>query len=248
MVVAGTRVVVITEDGEDAYRSECELAVVAPVAPVCAAAAQALAQRPEDAAVRPMQRPSPLGPPADQSPLTASQVISFVAERWPATGVLIEESPSSRPEMLRRIPARAPLGWLGNGNGGLGFGLGGAIGVRMATHARPVMAIIGDGSAMFGIQALWSAVRYRAGVLYIVMSNGQYGVMDAQAKWKNATPPWPRFPGLDFATIARGMGCPAVRVETYEQMSEVLEPALAGLTARSEPLLVEAVIAGDDLG
>jgi benzoylformate decarboxylase len=246
VVAPGTRVVVLTEDGEDAYRSECDFAVVAPVAPVCAAAAAVLPQAIRDSELGPMPRPSPLGPPTDQSPLTASQVISFVAELWPATGVLIEESPSSRPEMLRRIPARAPLGWLGNGNGGLGFGLGGAIGVRMAAPARPVLAIVGDGSAMFGIQALWSAVTYRVGVLFVVMSNGQYGVMDAQAKWKDETPPWPRFPGLDFTAIARGMGCPAVRVETYAEMSEALEPALAGLATSSEPLLVEAVIAGDD--
>ncbi|MGH2843197.1 MAG: thiamine pyrophosphate-binding protein, partial [Solirubrobacteraceae bacterium] len=157
-----TGVVVISEDGEDAYRSGCELAIVAPVAPVCAAVAQALPQRNAQHAAPGLVRPAPLSPPARQSRLTASQVISFIAERWPANGVLVEESPSSRAELLNRIPTRAPLGWLSAGNGGLGFAIGGAIGLRMAAPSRPVMAVVGDGSAMFGIQALWSAVKYQA--------------------------------------------------------------------------------------
>lgn len=241
VVGPGTRVAVISEHGEDAYRSHCELAVVAPVAPVCAAVAAALAGR--DAPGRPMRRPAPLPAPDGDGPLSASQVIAFVAERWPADGVLVEESPSSRPELLQRIPTRAPLGWLGVGNGGLGFGLGGAVGVRMASPQRPVLAFLGDGSAMFGIQGLWSAARYGVGVVFVVISNGQYGVMDAQARWQSQPSPWPQFPGLDYAAIARGMGCPAVRVETFEQMAEALEPALAGLADRSEPLLVEVVVA-----
>jgi benzoylformate decarboxylase len=247
VVGSDTRVVVITEHGEDAYRSDCELAIVAPVAAVCAAAAEALPVPPAPpaggAARRGMERPAVVVATADRSPLTASQVLSFVAARWPADGVLVEEAPSSRTEMLERIPARAPLGWLGNANGGLGFGLGGAIGVRMAAPDRPVLAIVGDGSAMFGIQALWSAAKYSVGVLFVVMSNGQYRVMDAQASAKNETGPWPQFPGLDFTAIARGMGCPAVRVTTHEELSDALEPALAGLAGRSEPLLVEAVVA-----
>ncbi|MGH2860643.1 MAG: thiamine pyrophosphate-dependent enzyme [Solirubrobacteraceae bacterium] len=241
-----TRVVVISEHAEDAHRSHCELAVVAPVAAVCAAVARALPALARPTTAAPMTRPAPLAPPPADAPLSASQVVAFVAERWPADGVLVEESPSSRPELLRRIPARAPLGWLGVANGGLGFGLGGAVGVRMALPERPVLAFVGDGSAMFGIQALWSAVRYGVGVVYVVINNGRYGVMDAQASWQNETPPWPRFPGLNFTSIARGMGCPALRVETHGQLTEALGPALAGLAGRSEPLLIEAVVAAEE--
>jgi benzoylformate decarboxylase len=190
--------------------------------------------------------PAPLAAPAAGEPLTAGHVLSFVAERWPADGVLVEESPSSRGQLLQRFPARAPLGWLGVGNGGLGFGLGGAVGVRMAAPERPVMAVVGDGSAMFGIQALWSAAHYGVGVLMIVMSNGNYGVMDAQARWQDTEAPWPQFPGLDIAAIARGLSCPAVRVDTYETMTETLGEALDGLAARRAPLLVEVVIAQAD--
>jgi benzoylformate decarboxylase len=248
IVTPQTRVAVITSDSGEAHVSGCEIAVVGPVAPAVEALGGLVSERSGDVPV-PVPgagRPAPVGAPEAGEPLTASQVLSFVAERWPADGVLVEESPSSRPELLARFPARAPLGWLSNGNGGLGFGLGGAVGVRMAAPERPVMAVVGDGSAMFGIQALWSAAHYGVGVLMIVMSNGNYGVMDAQAGWQDKRAPWPQFPGLDIAAIARGLGCPAARVETYEEMTETLGEALDGLAARSRPLLVEIVIAQDD--
>jgi benzoylformate decarboxylase len=246
IVTPQTRVAVITSDPGEAHASGCEIAVVGPVATAVEALAELVSERPADVPVPSAVRPAPVPAPAPGEPLTAGQVLSFVAERWPADGVLVEESPSSRPELLARFPARAPLGWLSNGNGGLGFGLGGAVGVRMAAPERPVMAVVGDGSAMFGIQALWSAAHYGVGVLMVVMSNGNYGVMDAQAGWQDERAPWPQFPGLDIAAIARGLGCPAARVETYEEMTEALGEALDDLAARSAPLLVEIVIAQDD--
>jgi benzoylformate decarboxylase len=246
IVMPQTRVAVITSDAGEAHVSGCEIAVVGPVATAVEALAGLVSERSGDVTVLGAARPAPVGAPAAGEPLTASQVLSFVAERWPADGVLVEESPSSRPELLARFPARAPLGWLSNGNGGLGFGLGGAVGVRMAAPERPVMAVVGDGSAMFGIQALWSAAHYGVGVLMIVMSNGNYGVMDAQAGWQDKRAPWPQFPGLDIAAIARGLGCPAARAQTYEEMTETLGEALVGLATRSRPLLVEVVIAQDN--
>lgn len=248
IVTPQTRVAVITSDPDEAHASGCEIAVVGPVASVVDSLVELVPERSNqvDHEARTVTPAAAGPPPAPGEPVSASQVLSFVAERWPADGVLVEESPSSRPELLARFPARAPLGWLSNGNGGLGFGLGGAVGVRMAAPERPVMAIVGDGSAMFGIQALWSAAHYGVGVLMIVMSNGNYGVMDAQARWRNQRVPWTQFPGLDIAGIARGLGCPAARVETFEEMTETLGEALDGLSVRSQPLLVEAVIAQSD--
>jgi benzoylformate decarboxylase len=103
--------------------------------------------------------------------------------------------------------------------------------------------VIGDGSAMFGIQALWSAAHYDAGVLFIVMANGAYGVMDAQAHARGGRPAWPQFPGLDIAGMARALGCPATRVETYDELRATLTEAIGGLRDARTPLLVEAVVA-----
>lgn len=242
-VAPGTHVAVVTDDPEEAQRSQAELALIAPVAPVCAALAQAVRARPDAPQPEPFRRPDALPPPRSQEPLQQSHVIDAVAKRIPRDAILMEEAPSARPEMLDRIPTRAPLGWISNGNGGLGFGLAGAIGLRMGQPHRPVVAIVGDGSAMFGIQALWSAATYAAGVLIIVMANGNYGVMNLQARQRGGKAAWPDFPGLDIAGIARGLGCPAQRIETYEELNKALDETFASLADRQQPLLLEVVIA-----
>jgi len=261
-VAPGTRVAVVTADQEEALRSTAALAVVAPVAAVCRALAEMLPVRPDggvrtfqrpggaaftltpsDEALPMFRRPAPVQPPATGQPLRSAHVLQLLAQRLPDDAVLVEESPTCRPEILEWIPTRQPLGFVSNANGGLGFGFAGAVGLRLALPERPVVAVIGDGSAMFGIQALWSAAQYGAGVLLIVMANGAYGVMDAQARERGGEPTWPQFPNLRIAQIAQGMGCPAVRVETFEQLTDVLLPALDGLREASAPLLVEVVVA-----
>ena len=241
-VALGTRVAVVSADPNEALQSACDLAVVASPAAVCAALAQRLAQR-SGGDVVPFKRPGPPEPPGPGQPLRSAHVLALLAEQLPPDVVLVEESPSCRSELLERIPTRMPLGFVSNGNGGLGFGLAGAIGLRMALPDRPVVAVIGDGSAMFGIQALWSAARYDVGVLMIVMANGAYGVMDAQARARGGRPGWPQFPGLEIAAIARGLGCPATRVETHDQLQTTLADALRGRRDAAAPLLVEVVVA-----
>jgi benzoylformate decarboxylase len=169
--------------------------------------------------------------------------LALLAEHLPADAVLVEESPTCRPEILARIATRMPLGFVSNANGGLGFGFAGAIGLRMALPDRPVVAVIGDGSAIFGIQALWSAAQYNVGVLLIVMANGAYGVMDAQAHARGGEPAWPQFPGVDIAAIANALGCPAKRVESHEDLEATLTAALSGLSDSHEPLLIEVAVA-----
>jgi benzoylformate decarboxylase len=238
-VAPGTRVAVITADAAEAHRSPCELAVVGPVAAVCQALAAKVRRR-DGPGPEPLRRPAPPGP---EEPLRAGHVLSALAERLPENAVLLEESPSCKPELHERIPARAPLGFLSCANGGLGFGLSGAIGLRMALPDRPVVGVIGDGSALFAIQALWSAARYEVGVLLIVMANGGYGVMDAQARDRGGTGAWPTFPGIDIAGIARSFGCPATRVETHDELISTLDEALTDPAERTKPLLVEVALA-----
>ena len=105
-----------------------------------------------------------------------------LAERLPRDAVIVEETPSSQPELYRRLPIRSPGGFVACGNGGLGFGVAGSIGLRMGDPERPVVGVIGDGSSMYAIQALWSAAHYEVGVLLIVMANGRYAVMDRLAR------------------------------------------------------------------
>jgi benzoylformate decarboxylase len=240
-VAPGTRVAVITGDPAEAHRSPCELAVVAPVAAACAALAEQCTQR-DGPAPAPIESPPAPPPPEPGEPLRSAHVLAALAERLPADVVLVEESPSAKPELHRRIRARAPLGFISNANGGLGFGISGAIGLRMGLPDRPVVAVLGDGSALFAIQALWSAARYEVGVLLVVMANGSYGVMDAQAHARGGTGAWPAFPGVEIAGIARCFGCAATRVQTHEQLLSALDEALADSAARTQPLLIEVAV------
>jgi thiamine pyrophosphate-dependent acetolactate synthase large subunit-like protein len=241
-VSPGTHVAVVSADVDEALQSACELAIVGPVAAVCAALAERSPQR-TSATVVSFARPASPAPPGPGEQLRSEHVLALLAEHLPADAVLVEESPSCRPEILERIPTRMPLGFVSNANGGLGFGFAGAIGLRMALPDRPVVAVIGDGAAMFGIQALWSAARYNAGALLIVMANGAYGVMDSQAHARGGKPPWPQFPELEIATMARALGCPATSVTTYDELSTTLIGAISGLRESTEPLLIEVSVA-----
>ncbi|HEY5187825.1 MAG TPA: benzoylformate decarboxylase [Solirubrobacteraceae bacterium] len=240
-VLPGTRVAVLTEDPAEAHRSPCELALVAPVAEACAALAAVTPQR--DSPLAPaFERPAPPSPPAAGEPLAAAHVLQALADRLPREAVLVEETPSSQPELYRRIPIRAPMGFVAGANGGLGFGLSGAIGLRMGLPERPVVAVLGDGSSMYAIQALWSAAHYDVGVLLIVMANGRYAVMDALAKAHGGAGAWPAFSGVDIAGMAQCLGCPSRRVRDHDELLAALDEVMPGLAGRREPLLLEVAL------
>ena len=241
LVEPDTRVAVLTADEAEAHRSPCDLAVVAPVGAACRALVEQLPERPGNPP-EPMRRPPRLAPPAAGEPLRPGHVLDALAQRLPDDVLLVEECPSSQPELYRRIPVRIPFGYLSTANGCLGFGLAGSIGLRMGLPNRPVVAVLGDGSTMYAIQALWSAARYDVGVLLVVLANGRYAVMDALARRRGGEGAWPGFESVDISGLARSLGCPSVRVETYEQLMRTLDAALDGLAGRREPLVVEAVV------
>ena len=241
LVEPETRVAVLTADQAEAHRSPCDLAVVAPVAAACRALVEQLPERAGNPP-EPVRRPARLAPPAAGEPLRPGHVLDALAERLPDDALLVEECPSSQPELYQRVPVRIPFGYLSTANGCLGFGVAGSIGLRMGLPDRPVVAVLGDGSTMYAIQALWSAARYDVGVLLIVFANGRYAVMDALAGRHGGAGAWPGFESVDIGGLARSLGCPAVRVETYDDLLRVLDEALPGLAERRAPLLVECVV------
>jgi benzoylformate decarboxylase len=240
----GTRVAVVTDDPAEAHRSPADLALLAAPAGLCAELTRVLPE-PAGAAPRPMQRPAVPEPPAPGEPLRAAHVLAALGARLPPDTVLVEEAPSTRPELLERLPARQPLGFLAAAMGGLGFGLSAPIGVRMAQPSRPVVAVVGDGSSMYAIQALWTAARYGVGAVFVVLANGGYRVMDRLAEAQEQPIAWPEFGAIDIAAMARAQGCPAKRVETFEELEAALDGALDGIRERTEPLLLEVIVSAD---
>ena len=241
MVGENTRVAVLTDDPGEAHRSPCALAVVAPVASACAALAEDVDERDTEPPA-PLRRPAPPPPPAAGDPLLPGHVYAALAERLPREAVIVEETPSSQPELYQRVPVRHPRGYVACGNGGLGFGVSGSVGLRMGNAERPVVGIVGDGSSMYAIQALWSAAHYEVGVLLLVMANGRYAVMDNLARAAGAPAAWPAFGSIDIAGMARCLGCPAINIATHDQLLETFDEVLPDLAARREPLLVEIAL------
>jgi benzoylformate decarboxylase len=235
----GTRIALVSDDPDEVHRSPVELAVLAAPGPTCAALAERVPQRDAEP---PAQFRSP-PPPEPAHPLTASHVLAALADRLPRDTVVVEEAPVDRPELHDRLLAREPLGFLSAAMGGLGFALGGATGVRMALPGRPVVAVVGDGSSLYGIQALWSAAHYGAGVLFVILSNGGYAIMDRLAERHGQTSPWPGFDEVDVAAIARGFGCEARSVDTHEELVAALDEAVPTLAGRTSPLLLDVRIA-----
>jgi benzoylformate decarboxylase len=244
LVENGTRLAVISQDEAEVHRSPAGLAVLADPALVCPALAGRV-QRRDGSPPHPFSRPAPPEPPAAGEALRAAHLLAAIAERLPAGSTLIEETPSNRPELHARIPARAPLGFLSAAMGGLGFALAAATGLRMADPARPVVAVAGDGSSLYGIQALWSAAHYGVGALFVIIANGGYAVMDRLTERHGGRAPWPGF-NVDISGLATALGCPARRIETHLELVATLDDVLPSLGERDEPLLLEVVVAPDE--
>ena len=241
----GTRVVVVSPHADEVHRSGADLAVLAATAPVCETLLERLAQR-SARSPRGIERPAPPLPPAAGEPLRAGHVLAALAERLPAEAIMVEESPSSRPELEQRIVARQTLGYVCAAMGGLGFALPAAAGLKLGVPARPVVAVTGDGSAMYQIQSLWSAVRYGAGALFVVLSNGRYAIMDRLAERAGAAAPWPPFGDLSIAALAHAQGCEALRIVEHAELLRTFDDVLPTLAARRAPLVLDIAVAPDE--
>jgi benzoylformate decarboxylase len=128
--------------------------------------------------------------------------------------------------------------------GGLGFALPGTIGLRMGFPERPVVALVGDGSSLYQIQALWSAAHYGVGALFVILQNGGYAIMDRLVENTGQAGPWPSFT-VDIAAMARAQGCPAVRVDDHDELLALLDDVVPRLAERDEPLLIEVGVVPD---
>ena len=238
-VEAGTRVAMVSQYEAEVHRSVVELAVLADPGAVCAELARIVpARSPEP--------PVPFGAPRPRASCcrraaTRRSRLAALADRLPRNAIVIEESPSSRPELIARLPARESGGCAQSRNGWSRFRDPGRDGMRLAQTERPVVAIVGDGSSLYGCQALWSAATYGAGVLLVILANGGYAIMDRLAEQHGGAPPWPSFE-VDIVGLATAFGCPARRITGHEELIEVFDEVIPGLAARSEPLLLEVAV------
>jgi benzoylformate decarboxylase len=186
----------------------------------------------------PPPRPRPV-PPAAREPMMAEYLMHILARTMPEDAVVVEEAPSHRPAMQAHLPMRRWGSFYTMASGGLGYSLPGAVGVALAQPQRPVVCLIGDGSMMYSVQALWTAVQHRLRLTVVVINNGGYGAMRAFSRVMQVqNVPGIELPGLDFVGLAAAMGCPGVRVSAPDDLANSLRDAFGA----AGPRLVEVVV------
>ena len=183
--------------------------------------------------------PCPRAAPSEPG-MSAPFVLSRIAALRPADAVLVEEAPTARGPMHDHLPIICEKGFFTTASGGLGYALPASVGVARALPARKVIALVGDGSAMYVPQALWSAARATANVSFLILNNGRYAALESFAPhFGMNTIPGTELGGIDFVQLAQSMGVAGRRVDGLEGLDSALEWSLSA----SGPTLVELAIA-----
>ncbi|MEU9554046.1 benzoylformate decarboxylase [Streptomyces fumanus] len=207
----GTRLVQVTEDASAAARAPMGEALVADPAAVVE---HLLKVRDGAATSGTPYRPVPEPRTADDGDrLHPEEVFAALRDEQPEDTAYVVESTSTNSAWWRQMDLRRPGSYYFPAAGGLGFGLPGAVGVAMGHPDRPVVGVIGDGSANYGITALWTAAQHRLPLTVVLLRNGTYGAL----RWFGGLlgvpdAPGLDIPGLDFTRIAEGYGVPSRHV------------------------------------
>ncbi len=236
LLAEGTSLVAITSDPDEAARAPMGDAVVADVKLALEALLDAV---PESERPRPEPLPDP-EPPTASDPVSPSAVFDALAAIFPEDGIVVLESPSSTLALRNRLRISRPGGYFFGAGGGLGFGLAAAVGVQLAEPQRPVVCVVGEGSAQYAVTALWSAVAHDAPVTFLVLRNDEYAILKWFAEIEGVKgAPGLDLPALNSAEIAAGYGVASRRVEDLDELGE----ALAAAISSRRPELLEVRVA-----
>jgi benzoylformate decarboxylase len=183
----------------------------------------------------------------DRRPMTTMAFMGALYAALPGDAAVVDEAATTEGDLLERLGVFAdPTGYFAPRGWALGWGLGCAVGVKLAWPDRPVLALLGDGASLYGIQGLWTAAHHHIPVVFVIANNTQYkilkvagGVMGLSHMAES------RYPGMDlvdpevdFVGLARSFGVEAYRVTEPEEVSERVRHGLQG----TEPVLLDVLI------
>ena len=180
-------------------------------------------------------------------PLRPLAVLHAIGALLPDDAIVIEETLSSGMNSVRQLmPATRPDSWFGMRGGGIGVAMPQAIGIKLAHPTRPVVALTGDGSAMYTAAALWTMAHYRLNIVTVVLNNRSYRILKQRTRalggHSAAHGDYVAMdftdPPIDFMALAAAHGVDGVRAAT---LPEVRAALARGLTADG-PLLIEVAI------
>lgn len=231
----GARLVQITSDPSEAARAPMGDALIADVHETLTTLVNG---------VPVSTRPMPLArhrPPraVEQDTLSTDTVFDVLNSVAPDDAIYVREATTTAVAFWDRVELRHPGSYFFPAAGGLGFGMPATVGAQLASGDRRVIGIIGDGSANYGITALWTAAQYRIPATFVILRNGMYGALQSFSRVLGVGPvPGIDLPGLDFCALAAGYGVGSRRVDTGTALADALAEAMA----RSDPMLIEVSV------
>jgi benzoylformate decarboxylase len=172
---------------------------------------------------------------AERHPIHPLALMQTIGRLLPDDAVVIDETVSSGMGLRRFLKSNDAQSFYGLRGGGIGWGLPAAIGVKLALPDRPVVALIGDGSAMYTIQGLWTAARENLRMVFVIINNYSYRILKQRtnamkglaAQADNYVAMDLDKPRVDFVSVARGLGLTAHKAATLSDLSDMLQQALA---------------------
>jgi benzoylformate decarboxylase len=179
-------------------------------------------------------------------PVQPLALLHAIGDMLPKDAVVIEETLSSAPGIRQLINSDDPQSYFGLRGGGIGWGLPAAIGVKLALPDRPVVALIGDGSAMYTVQGLWTAARYRIDVIFVILNNTSYRILKQRlhnmcglAEQADSYVGMDLLdPTIDFVGLARSLGVKAERAKTVHEATDLVAQALKN----GGPMLIDVTL------
>ena len=186
----------------------------------------------------------------DAMPMSPARLMAELKQVLPPNAVVAHEAITSSADITRTIHFEKPTDYMGTWSGGIGQGLPMGIGAKLAHPDRPVICLSGDGSAMYTIQALWTAAHHRIPVVFIILSNRTYRILKLNMNIYRSRfglggeRSYPHMdlndPELGFVQMAQGMGVPGKLVEKPEDFAAAFKEALAS----GGPYLLDCVVEG----
>jgi benzoylformate decarboxylase len=215
-----TTIFQITDDPAAASVSPLGNSIIATMKPALAMLLELL---PETKRTMPAGRTLPPAPAA-ADPIPVEFLLHTLSAAMPGDAALVEEAPSHRPAMQKFMPMRGQDSFYTMASGGLGWSLPASVGMALGRPGIRTVCLIGDGSAMYSIQALWTAAQRKLPLTVVVINNAGYGAMRSFSQVMQVrNVPGLDLPGIDFVKLAQGMGCDAVRVSKASELAPALQ-------------------------
>jgi benzoylformate decarboxylase len=185
-----------------------------------------------------------LGKRSGQSPIDPEYLTLQVVEALPENAIVVDEGLTSSRQMLSLRAHRDRFGYHALASGGIGWGLPASVGVSMANPHRPVVCYSGDGSAMYSIQALWTAAHHKLPLNIVIANNGGYRIIKQRLLAFHGDDHYVGMdfvdPPVDFTGLAKSLGLEALRITEAKDVAS----ALASAFKRPGAKLIEVVVDG----